>query len=71
VDNLRLVDGTLFPMPINLDVSRDDIENLSIKPGARIALRDPRNDEALAIITGKLLPSEQSNEKPKPNFSFP
>ena len=53
VDTLRLTDGTLFPIPIILDVSREDISNLEIKAGARLALRDPRDDEALAIITGK------------------
>ncbi|KAF9454027.1 sulfate adenylyltransferase [Macrolepiota fuliginosa MF-IS2] len=51
VDNLRLADGTLFPMPITLDVSREDIDSLSIVPGARFTLRDPRDDEGLAIIT--------------------
>lgn len=51
VDTLRLSDGTLFAMPVTLDVSSADIERLSIVPGARIALRDPRDDEALAIIT--------------------
>ena len=53
VDNLRLADGSLFPMPITLDVSKEDIERLNIVKGARIALRDPRDDEALAIITGE------------------
>ena len=52
VDTLRLADGVLFPIPITLDVSREDVERLSIEPGIRIALRDPRGDEALAIITG-------------------
>lgn len=52
VDTLRLADGTLFPMPITLDVTKEDIDRLSINPGARLALRDPRDDEALAIITG-------------------
>ncbi|KAJ7647079.1 sulfate adenylyltransferase [Roridomyces roridus] len=51
VDNLRLVDGVLFPMPITLDVSQESIDSLAIKPGSRIALRDPRDDEPLAIIT--------------------
>lgn len=50
VDTLRLVNGVLFPMPITLDVSREDVDRLSIEPGVRIALRDPRDDEALAII---------------------
>ncbi|KAL1936984.1 hypothetical protein VTO73DRAFT_2437 [Trametes versicolor] len=52
IDNLRLADGSLFPMPITLDVSREDIDRLSLAPGARIALRDPRDEQALAIITG-------------------
>ncbi|CAL1707659.1 unnamed protein product [Somion occarium] len=51
VSSLRLADGVLFPIPVTLDVSRQDIDRLSIKPGLRIALRDPRDDEALAIIT--------------------
>lgn len=55
VNTLRLADGTLWSIPINLDVSRDDIENKSIKPAARITLRDPRDDEALAILTGNSL----------------
>ncbi|KAF7790271.1 hypothetical protein EIP86_001225 [Pleurotus ostreatoroseus] len=51
VDTLRLADGALFAMPITLDVSKEDINTKSIVPGARIVLRDPRDDEALAIIT--------------------
>ena len=42
-------------MPITLDVSREDIDRLSIVPGLRIALRDPRDDQPLAIITGELV----------------
>ena len=52
VDTLRLADGALFAMPITLDVSQADIDAKGIAPGARITLRDPRDDEALAIITG-------------------
>ena len=52
VDSNRLAEGALFPIPITLDVSREDIDRLSITPGVRIALRDPRDDEALAILTG-------------------
>lgn len=51
VDTLRLSDGTLFPMPITLDVSSDDIKRLELSPATRIVLRDPRDDEALAILT--------------------
>ena len=39
-------------MPITLDVSRQDIERLDLSQGTRIALRDPRDEEALAILTG-------------------
>ncbi|KAI0700917.1 ATP-sulfurylase [Cytidiella melzeri] len=51
VETLRLADGALFAMPITLDVSKEVIEDKKIAPGARIALRDPRDDQALAIIT--------------------
>ena len=50
---MRLADGSLFPIPITLDVSEGDITRLEIKAGARLALRDPRDDEALAILTGE------------------
>ncbi|KAG6866719.1 Sulfate adenylyltransferase [Blastosporella zonata] len=51
VETLRLEDGTLFPIPITLDVSRETVSRLSIVSGSRITLRDPRDDEPLAIIT--------------------
>lgn len=51
VENLRLVDGNLFPMPICLDIGKETIEQLGVKPGARITLRDLRDDRNLAIIT--------------------
>ncbi|PBK84715.1 ATP-sulfurylase [Armillaria gallica] len=51
VNTLRLADGVLFPIPITLDVSGKEISRLSIVPGSRVALRDPRDEEALAIIT--------------------
>jgi sulfate adenylyltransferase len=38
-------------MPITLDLSKSDIENLGVKPGARLTLRDFRDDRNLAIIT--------------------
>ena len=53
VDTLRLADGNLFAMPITLDVSKEDIASKGIASGARLVLRDPRDDQALAIITGK------------------
>lgn len=54
VESLRLADGTLFPMPITLDISREDVSRLGIAAGTRLTLRDPRDDEALAVFTGKV-----------------
>ncbi|KAG4439779.1 Sulfate adenylyltransferase [Cadophora sp. M221] len=51
VENNRLADGNLFSMPITLDVGKEQIEELGIKPGARLTLRDFRDDHNLAIIT--------------------
>ncbi|KIX04720.1 sulfate adenylyltransferase [Rhinocladiella mackenziei CBS 650.93] len=51
VENLRLVDGALFSMPICLDVAGPMIERLKIKAGSRITLRDFRDDRNLAILT--------------------
>ncbi|KAK0609364.1 hypothetical protein B0T17DRAFT_621697 [Bombardia bombarda] len=47
----RLADGALFSMPITLDVSQETIDELSVTPGARITLRDFRDDRNLAILT--------------------
>lgn len=38
-------------MPITLDVSQVSIDELKIKPGSRLTLRDFRDDRHLAIIT--------------------
>ncbi|KAF3930204.1 hypothetical protein ABW20_dc0102575 [Dactylellina cionopaga] len=51
VKDCRLADGNLFSIPITLDVSQETIDKYSIKPGARIALVDFRDDRNLAIIT--------------------
>ena len=48
-------------MPITLDVSREDIDRLSLAAGVRIALRDPRDDQPLAIITGEFPPTPALN----------
>ena len=51
VKDLRLADGNLFSMPICLDVNQETIDGLGLKPGARITLRDFRDDRNLAILT--------------------
>jgi sulfate adenylyltransferase len=38
-------------MPITLDVDEQQIKELGIKSGARITLRDLRDDRSLAILT--------------------
>lgn len=51
VENLRLSCGTLFSMPITLDVTPDDVTAKNIKAGERLVLRDFRDLQPLAIIT--------------------
>ena len=51
VANVRLANGVLFSMPICLDVSQETIDSASIKPGAKITLRDFRDDNNIAILT--------------------
>jgi sulfate adenylyltransferase len=48
VENMRLADGTLWPMPITLDVSEKFAEGVA--PGTRIALRDAEG-VILAVMT--------------------
>lgn len=51
VENMRLANGLLWPIPITLDVSKEQIEESNIKPANRITLLDPRDYEPLAILT--------------------
>ncbi len=47
VADMRLADGTLWPMPITLDISEDAAEGLA--PGMGLALRDPEG-VMLAVV---------------------
>ncbi|KAK6063000.1 sulfate adenylyltransferase [Seiridium cupressi] len=47
----RLADGVLFSMPITLDLSQERIDELGLKAGQRVTLRDLRDDRNLAILT--------------------
>jgi sulfate adenylyltransferase len=38
-------------MPITLDLSDETIQQLGLKPGTRVTLRDFRDDRNLAILT--------------------
>jgi sulfate adenylyltransferase len=51
VSDLRLADGNLFSMPITLDVSQQTVKDTGLKAGARVTLRDFRDDRNLAILT--------------------
>jgi sulfate adenylyltransferase len=41
-------------MPITLDVSEAEVQKLKLAPGARVVLRDFRDEQPLAIITSTL-----------------
>jgi len=51
VNEMRLADGTLWPMPITLDVTATTVKSMGITKGQRVALRDPRDAACLAILT--------------------
>ncbi|NNF73060.1 MAG: bifunctional sulfate adenylyltransferase/adenylylsulfate kinase [Rhodobacteraceae bacterium] len=57
VDNMRLSDGTLWPIPVTLDINQDFAD--SIEPGQDIALRD-QEGVILAImsVTDKWVPNK-------------
>ena len=50
LENMRLSSGELWPIPINLDVSKDTIDNNNLKKNTRISLRD-KEGFILAILT--------------------
>jgi sulfate adenylyltransferase len=47
----RLANGILFSMPITLDLNKETIQELGLKAGSRVTLRDLRDDRSLAILT--------------------
>jgi sulfate adenylyltransferase len=47
-DNFLLADGTFWPVPVTLDVSKEDAG--AIKEGEEIALIDPANNEIMATM---------------------
>ncbi|ORY74610.1 hypothetical protein BCR37DRAFT_202764 [Protomyces lactucae-debilis] len=51
VENLRLADGTVWSMPICLDVDQATIQAKGIQAGSRITLRDWRDESPIAILT--------------------
>lgn len=57
VETLRLSNGVLFSMPITLDVCDIEVRRFNIIPGSRLVLRDFRDENPLAILTGAYTPS--------------
>ena len=57
VENMRLADGTLWPMPITLDVTQDFAD--SVELGQKIALRD---QEGVILATIKVTDSWRPNK---------
>ncbi len=63
VENMRLADGELWPIPITLDVNQEFAE--SLEPGKDIALRDPEGVIlAIMSITDRWTPNK-ANEAEK------
>ncbi|KAG1221429.1 hypothetical protein G6F68_020928 [Rhizopus microsporus] len=48
---MRLTNGLLWPIPITLDVSKEEVQENKIEASKRIVLLDPRDYEPLAILT--------------------
>lgn len=48
---MRLSNGLLWPIPITLDLSKEELEETKIETSKRVALLDPRDYEPLAILT--------------------
>ncbi|TIC21097.1 sulfate adenylyltransferase [Wallemia mellicola] len=51
VENMRLTDGLVFTIPVTLDLSSEKIKELGLSESSRVTLRDPRDENPLAIIT--------------------
>ncbi len=52
LENMRLADGTLFPMPVCLDISPDLAE--IIQPGDSVALRDPEGFMPAVLVVEEI-----------------
>ena len=63
VENMRLADGTLWPMPINLDVPVAFAENLTV--GQKIALRDLEGVILATLDLSDIYTPNKANEAEK------
>jgi sulfate adenylyltransferase len=60
LERMRLADGTLWPIPITLDVSRKFVDGL--RPGQRIGLRDPEGFLIAAMTLDSLWEPDRRGE---------
>jgi sulfate adenylyltransferase len=60
LERMRLADGTLWPIPITLDVSRKFVDGLH--PGQRIGLRDPEGFLVAAMTVGSVFEPDRRRE---------
>jgi sulfate adenylyltransferase len=60
LERLRLADGTVWPIPIMLDVDPAFAEGL--KPGSRVALRDPEGTMLAALTVSDVFPFDWKRE---------
>ena len=63
LNNIRLPSGVVWPIPITLDVTNSQVDQGNLRPGARVALRDPQDDAPLAILTGIFLRPVEVRDK--------
>ena len=60
LERMRLADGTLWPIPVTLDVSRKFVDGL--RPGQRIGLRDPEGFLIAAMTVASIWEPDRRRE---------
>lgn len=60
IENMRLADGTLWPIPVTLDVAEDLARDL--EPGQSLALRDPEGVMLAALHVGDVWQPDKEAE---------
>lgn len=65
IDNMRLLSGLLWPMPITFDVPKDFITNNNIKPDSRIALQDGEGFMLAILLVQSIWEPDKEQEAEK------
>lgn len=50
VYDMKLSDGTMWPMPVTLSISKEELESSGVKVGTEVALYDRKSDELYATM---------------------